>query len=519
MPIISVEKLNNANLDAETIEQVVNGEPNVLVESREGRKIPTLATLGEKHFSAGVILYGEKTQEQVNDEVENALTGLFLANKTYATVAAANADIANIAVNQSVWVSSATEGGLYQKTTAGATSLTKSAFDPVEQAKADATTKANAAEANAKSYTNEKTSSLLSQSSIDASDIEIMISNRRGLQTWLQANKDGKPTDFVYQLIQAYLSNNLLHNTSGPSGFIVSDRRGTALIDSDQSAVSVSNKYDLTTVKFHGSSTMRFMQDELFTKLKNQFPKIQAALYTNRNSGGTLNDLATEIGINDGLLKFTDNKIYATAPSPVVGVGLKYGLPTTYDIPISLTNGFKGTLKNTGFVASNVTSDFELPVDLEINFKSDMTDYANCMSIVNLGKNNMSGSNSIVVNAIVSMTRDAVSFLDTRNGGHTVVIGHTTNRGSTSDFVKNVKDVNTQLRALYFKRYFSLFDYIFSDQVWTDTGLTKTAEDIAAIAAETLPPSLTDDGIHLNAIANSAVTTKIVQFIKTLGWY
>lgn len=135
MPIISVEKLNNANLDAETIEQVVNGEPNVLVESREGRKIPTLATLGEKHLSAGVVLYGEKTQEQVNDEVGNALTGLSFANKTYATVAAANADIANIAVNQSVWVSSATEGGLYEKSTAGATSLTKSAFDPVMQAR------------------------------------------------------------------------------------------------------------------------------------------------------------------------------------------------------------------------------------------------------------------------------------------------------------------------------------------------------------------------------------------------
>lgn len=135
MPIISVEKLNDANLDAETIEQVVNGEPNVLVESRRGRKIPTLATLGEKHFSAGVILYGEKTQEQVNDEVGYALTGLSFANKTYATVAAANEDIANIAVNQSVWVSSATEGGLYEKKTADAASLTKSAFDPLTQAK------------------------------------------------------------------------------------------------------------------------------------------------------------------------------------------------------------------------------------------------------------------------------------------------------------------------------------------------------------------------------------------------
>lgn len=87
-------------------------------------------------------------------DFDSTLTGLSFANKTYATVAAANADIANIAVSQSVWVSSATEGGLYEKKTADATSLTKSPYDPVEAAKLDATAKANAAEANAKAFTN-----------------------------------------------------------------------------------------------------------------------------------------------------------------------------------------------------------------------------------------------------------------------------------------------------------------------------------------------------------------------------
>lgn len=67
--------------------------------------------------------------------VDSALTGLSFANKTYATLAAANADISNIAVNQSVWVSSEAEGGLYEKKTAGATSLTKSAYDPLLRAK------------------------------------------------------------------------------------------------------------------------------------------------------------------------------------------------------------------------------------------------------------------------------------------------------------------------------------------------------------------------------------------------
>ena len=76
------------------------------------------------------------------------------ALKTYPTLAAANADIANITLNTKVEVLSATEGGSYYKATAGATSLTKSPYDAVEQAKVDATSKANAAEANAKNYAN-----------------------------------------------------------------------------------------------------------------------------------------------------------------------------------------------------------------------------------------------------------------------------------------------------------------------------------------------------------------------------
>lgn len=511
---VTREKLINADIDVDNLGKAVNEETIVTPRYGDQYKSAPLAIKEiEDNGVAAVAALNAKADQVVAQGFYKGYTteALLLADKPVVAEMRARADDTRKIYR---WTRTSAEGVVPVTGNWVDTGLSDK-----DLAAVDATTKANAAEANANSYTNEKTRSFLSQSSIDASDIEIMISNRRGLQTWLQVNKDGKPTDFVYQLIQAYLSNNLLHNTSGPSGFIVSDRRGTALIDSDQSAVSVNNKYDLTTVKFHGSSTMRFMQDELFTKLKNQFPEIQNALYTNRNSGGLIGDLATEIGINDGLLKFTDNKIYAAAPSPVVGVGLKYGLPPYYDIPILLTNGIKGTLKSSGFVASNITSDFELPDDLEINFKSDMTDYANCVSIVNLGKNNMSGSNTVVVNNIVGMTRDAVAFLDKENGGHTLVIGHTTNRGSSADFVKNVKDVNAQLKALYFKRYFGLFDYIFSDQIWTDTGLTKTPEDISAIAAETLPPSFTNDGIHLNSIANSAVTTKIVQFIQTLGWY
>lgn len=56
-------------------------------------------------------------------------------SKQYATLALANADIANIALNKNVFVSDAANGGYWYKATAGATTLTKSPYDPLQQSK------------------------------------------------------------------------------------------------------------------------------------------------------------------------------------------------------------------------------------------------------------------------------------------------------------------------------------------------------------------------------------------------
>src|SRR5690606_23664288 len=55
--------------------------------------------------------------------------------KRYTSLAAANADIGNIPVNGVVKVTDAVDGGDYEKAAAGATSLTKSSYDPLTQAR------------------------------------------------------------------------------------------------------------------------------------------------------------------------------------------------------------------------------------------------------------------------------------------------------------------------------------------------------------------------------------------------
>ena len=85
--------------------------------------------------------------------VDSALTGFTNgAAKFYSTLAEANADIANIkpntanpTVKDKVDIGEIANGGTWYKATSGATSLNKSPYDAVEQAKVDATTKANAA--------------------------------------------------------------------------------------------------------------------------------------------------------------------------------------------------------------------------------------------------------------------------------------------------------------------------------------------------------------------------------------
>lgn len=63
--------------------------------------------------------------------VDTALTALNNGSfKAYPTLAEANLDIANIAMNTKVEVLEATNGGSYYKATSDATSLTKSAYDP-----------------------------------------------------------------------------------------------------------------------------------------------------------------------------------------------------------------------------------------------------------------------------------------------------------------------------------------------------------------------------------------------------
>ena len=195
--MVTAQELENAKIDTRTIGESVN--ENKIVTPRYGAPFKSMPMIAEEMQSViGTIIAGGVpasivadesglSQQQINDNNESALADRYTkseldiilddkanlsvvslkadtftksevnalvapkadtayvdtavgaistdASKQYATLVLANADIANIPLNKNVFVSEATNGGYWYKATGGATSLTKSPYDPVTQAK------------------------------------------------------------------------------------------------------------------------------------------------------------------------------------------------------------------------------------------------------------------------------------------------------------------------------------------------------------------------------------------------
>ena len=154
--VITKQELIDAQKDAQALEEVINGPSGELIKTRLGREVYTLASVPQINTMTREEVAAAVAPKANKADVDTALSNLSTtANKFYPTLAEANYYITTMAVNDVVTLGEEANKGLWYKATAGATTLTKSPYDPLTQAKADATQKAN----DAKSYAdNTKTS-------------------------------------------------------------------------------------------------------------------------------------------------------------------------------------------------------------------------------------------------------------------------------------------------------------------------------------------------------------------------
>jgi len=512
--ILTPQRLINGDKDLQTIEDFMKIKDETIT-TRFGDEIMTMNGLQEEVKKSG---------------------GYF---KRYTSLSAANADIANIPLDAVVKVTSAANGGDYEKAAAGATSLTKSPYDPVEAAKldattkanaakseaiiaaaTDATTKANAAEANAKNYTSQKIQSAIRSDQSNLKDqAAFAFTDSRGVRTWLEATEEGSPTEYartsMFKSSGALIGIISNYSTGNAVTFVDSADRILGILNGDESASKEisSTSVDLSTWAFFGSSSMMYLQDDVFALLQNNFDQVRNAKYYGTSASRMQHTLAN-IGVNKASLSFVDGVIDNTART-VTPAGFEFGVPTIHTVNGQLENGIKGTYKDSTFTAAS--GSLTVSATTPIKFISDGSTHRNAVALVNIGKNNVAATGADV--DVLAGTRAAVEYLDERNDRHTIVLGHFVNTDQTEIGKANIISLNNSLRSIYYDRFIDIQAYLMGDQVWSDVGLTKTQADIDAIAAGVLPPSLGRNNAHLSAAVDAKLAEKILNLVISKGWY
>lgn len=466
-------------------------------------------------------------------QLEQQIASVAGGRKSYKTYAEMVAKKAEITANSIVDITNDTaeNNGAYNY---DGTTFTKSAYDPLTQAKSytetaktaaistaatDATSKANAAQAAAIDYTNKNTMRAF-DTDVDSNTI-LAFTDKRGAPTWLQVASDGGLTDTAKRYISAALQNSGTDIASDDYFLVVTDKadRIVAYIDADGlinggKATAEVQGVDLTTWAFFGSSSMYYLADDAFSLLSSTFPTIKnSKIYG--VSASKLGHTLANIGVNNGFVSFTGGVIDNTERATV-----KSGFYTNdlgvHAVSGFLENGVTGELKQDSFKATDAVS-IQADADLPIRFTSNGSTHANAVALVNLGKNNVEWSDG--AKTVIEGTRLAVDYLDNANDGHTIVLGHFVNNNQGTIGKDNIIKINRQLKTLYRGRYIDVQAYLMSEQVWTDIGITKTAEDIAAIANGVLPLSLGRNASHLSEAVDTQLAKQIVNLVSLKGWY
>lgn len=151
-------------------------------------------------------------------------------------------------------------------------------------------------------------------------------------------------------------------------------------------------------------------------------------------------------------------------------------------------------------------------------FIPDAASYRDAVTLLWMGKNNLgqTGADALVIK-LTDTCFDWLAPLATR----CLVLGHFVDGNTPADSLerRQIGAVNDAHRARYGRLFVDVSAYLTGNQVWTDTGITPTGQDLAAQAAGNKPPSLSSDNGHLNAAGYDAVTALLNTRLTELGWY
>ncbi|MGM1326441.1 hypothetical protein ACS0TW_10545, partial [Klebsiella michiganensis] len=137
-------------------------------------------------------------------------------------------------------------------------------------------------------------------------------------------------------------------------------------------------------------------------------------------------------------------------------------------------------------------------------------------------KNDMKYSTQTEINMDVIFNNVVKSFAHASTlAKRVLVIGIFNDSSYTNEIYKTrLAEMNSRMKAHFGDLYCDTQDYICSSQIWTDTGITPTSDDLAMQASGYKATSLSADSAHLNTTAHKAVVEHVIKpKLISLGWY
>lgn len=138
--------------------------------------------------------------------------------------------------------------------------------------------------------------------------------------------------------------------------------------------------------------------------------------------------------------------------------------------------------------------------------------------LMNAGKNDINNGRPMA--NTLAMHDEMYAFNSALNKRVIVMthFGHTGN--ANKSHTAKCTQLSDYIRANYGSHVFDLGGYLFSQQVWVDTGITPTAADLQNQADKCMPASLSRDNMaHMNATTRRAAANKLKAQLISMGWF
>ncbi len=272
---------------------------------------------------------------------------------------------------------------------------------------------------------------------------------------------------------------------------------------------------DMNKVSAWGSSSLDYIANQFSPMVTSLNP---AATYYNGAKGGeTSRSIAARLGAVPAIISVIGGEIPASGSVSATCANIA---PNSMMRPYTGTvSGVYGTLSSDGSAFTFARKDAGEPVSSAANstFFPDLgPTYRDGVAFLWMGKNDIPGTDSVA--EIIGRTDKSFDFMTARVN-RTLVFGHFGNSdwAGTANLTRALQ-INAAHKSRYGAQYVDTLSYICSSQVWKDTSITPTQQDLDAQAANCLAPSLGMDSAHFGQKLNVAFTAFVRKKLTELGW-